>query len=252
MSREVISEEKPMKVGPWGGQGGSHWDDGVYTDVRQLSITHGQGIDSLHIEYVDLKGSFLFSVKHGGKGGSKTDKVILDYPNEFVTSIHGHYGNMSSGGPVFIRSLTIESNKKTYGPYGVEQGTKFSFQMMGGKIVGFHGKSGIYMDSIGVYVKHFDKPTNDPPKDLVISSTDDHKLITSATDPPKDLVSSTDDHNLIATATAKISNSSYTANPTTSHQTHLIVPLFLMLFIPVMINLYVSLMLCKLLKGFSY
>lgn len=48
-----------------------------------------------------------------------------------------------------VRSLTLQSNRKAYGPYGVEEGTCFS--MNRGKIVGFHGRSGWYLDAIGVY-----------------------------------------------------------------------------------------------------
>lgn len=52
-----------------------------------------------------------------------------------------------------MRSLTFQSNRKTYGPFGVEQGTYFSFPMTGGKIVGFHGRCGWYLDAIGIYLK---------------------------------------------------------------------------------------------------
>ncbi|XVE56105.1 hypothetical protein DITRI_Ditri03aG0210600 [Diplodiscus trichospermus] len=143
-------DKKPVSVGPWGGQGGSCWDDGVFTTVRELVIAHGAGIDSIQIEY-DNKGSSIWSKKHGGNGGSKTDKIKLDYPDEFVTSINGYYGSLKERGPVLVRSLTFHSNRKTYGPYGVEQGTSFS--MTRGKIVGFHGRSGWYLDAIGVHSK---------------------------------------------------------------------------------------------------
>lgn len=84
-------------------------------------------------------------------------QVKLDYPDEFLTSIHGHYGSLYEWGPVFVRSLTFESNMRTYGPFGVEQGTYFSFPMTGGKIVGFHGKCGWYLDAIGAYLKPIEK-----------------------------------------------------------------------------------------------
>ena len=84
-------------------------------------------------------------------------QVKLDCPDEFLTSVHGYYGSLDGWGPVFVRSLTFRSNKKTYGPFGVEQGTYFSFPMSGGKIVGFHGKSGWYLDAIGIYLKPLQK-----------------------------------------------------------------------------------------------
>ncbi|XP_065621191.1 pentatricopeptide repeat-containing protein At1g19720 [Quercus suber] len=152
----VEGEKKPITVGPWGGQHGLCWDDGVYSSVRQLVIAHGVGIDSIQIEY-DNKGTSIWSEKHGGNGSNKIDRVKLDCPDEFLTSIHGHYGCLNEWGPVFVRSLSFESNRKTYGPFGTEQGTYFSFPMAGGKIVGFHGKSGWYLDAIGAYLKPVEK-----------------------------------------------------------------------------------------------
>lgn len=79
-------------------------------------------------------------------------QVTLDFPNEFLTSIHGYYGRTHEWGPVLIRSLTFKSNKKTYGPFGNEEGTSFSIPMSGGKIVGFYGKCGWFLDSIGAHI----------------------------------------------------------------------------------------------------
>lgn len=90
----------------------------------------------------------------------------LDYPEEFLTSIHGYYGKISEWGTVSIRSLTFKSNIRVYGPFGIEQGTYFSVPVTtGNKIVGFHGKSSWYVDALGAYLKpiqndqnHFSKP----------------------------------------------------------------------------------------------
>lgn len=58
---------------------------------------------------------------------------------------------MYGGSPV-IRSLTFSSNKRKFGPFGVEGGTPFSMPMEGGQIVGFKGRSGWYVDAIGFYI----------------------------------------------------------------------------------------------------
>lgn len=65
---------KPILAGPFGGPGGNNWDDGVYSTIRQLVICHGAGIDSIKIQY-DVKGSSIWSDRHGGNGGTKTDTV---------------------------------------------------------------------------------------------------------------------------------------------------------------------------------
>ncbi|CAK7346306.1 unnamed protein product [Dovyalis caffra] len=140
-----------ISVGPWGGQSGARWDDGVYNTVRQVVICHGAAIDSIQFEY-DKRGSSVWSEKHGGTGCLKTSKVKLDCPDEYLVSISGHCGCVVDYGPVLIRSLMFESNKKKYGPFGIQYGTYFSIPMTGGKIVGFHGRSSWYLDSIGAYL----------------------------------------------------------------------------------------------------
>ncbi|KMT20692.1 hypothetical protein BVRB_1g006670 [Beta vulgaris subsp. vulgaris] len=150
------TNKKPVVVGPWGGQSGSNWDDGAYTTVRRILITHGAGIDSIHIEY-DEQGSSVWSDKHGGSGGYKTDEVKLAYPDEFLTSIHGYYGPLYHGGPLCVRSLTFVSNQKIHGPFGVELGTFFSVPKAGERIVGFYGRSGWFLDAIGAYLKPFEQ-----------------------------------------------------------------------------------------------
>lgn len=76
-------------------------------------------------------------------------QIKLQYPEEFLTSISGYYCPVVSGGGTVIRSLTFKSNRRTFGPYGVEEGTPFTFAMEGGLISGFKGRSGWYLDSIG-------------------------------------------------------------------------------------------------------
>ncbi|XP_038716895.1 jacalin-related lectin 3-like isoform X3 [Tripterygium wilfordii] len=141
-----------ISVGPWGGRGGARWDDGVYTTVRQVVICHGAGIDSIQFEY-DRRGSSVWSDKHGGTGGVKRDKVELDYPDEFLVSISGYYGSVVDYGSVLVRALTFQTNRKNYGPFGMQLGTYFSFPITGGKVVGFHGRSSWFLDSVGVYLK---------------------------------------------------------------------------------------------------
>jgi len=90
-------------------------------------------------------------------------QVKLDFPDEVLVSVSGHYGSVC-GTPVIIRSLTFQSNSSKYGPFGTEDGTPFSLPVSSGKIIGFHGRSGSYLNSIGFYLKqvHFRNPLNSP------------------------------------------------------------------------------------------
>lgn len=150
----VKKSTQAVSAGPWGGQGGTSWDDGTYQGVKQIVIVYAQAIDSIRFEYKALLRS-VWSERHGGNGGDKTERIQLNYPDEVLTSISGHFGPISHGPPV-IRSLTFHTNIRKYGPYGVEKGTYFSLPVSGGKIIGFHGKSGWFLDSIGVHVSDSD------------------------------------------------------------------------------------------------
>ena len=154
--------KSPIVVGPWGGTGGYPWDDGVYSTVCQIMITHGAAVDSIRIQY-DLKGHSIWSQTHGStEDGSETDKVKLDVPGETLLSVSGHYGSVC-GSPIIIRSLTFQSNRSKYGPFGTEDGTPFSLPVSSGKIIGFHGRSGSYLNSIGFYLKQVHVPIPSPP-----------------------------------------------------------------------------------------
>lgn len=79
---------------------------------------------------------------------------MLEFRDEHLVSIHGYYSDIRAWGDpaTVIRSLTLETNRRTYGPFGVEEGTKFSFPIMGTNVVGVYGRSGWYLDAIGLYL----------------------------------------------------------------------------------------------------
>ena len=68
-----------------------------------------------------------------------------------MTSISGTYGTYN--GLTVITSLSFVINGNINGPYGRQIGTAFSIPIQDSEVVGFHGKAGWYLDSIGLYVK---------------------------------------------------------------------------------------------------
>lgn len=76
-SRCVIKEPAPCGPGPWGGDGGRPWDDGVFSGIKQIYMTKApEGICSIQIEYDRYKQS-VWSVKHGGNGGNTMHRVWI-------------------------------------------------------------------------------------------------------------------------------------------------------------------------------
>ena len=75
----VIKEPAPCGPGPWGGDGGRAWDDGVFSGISQIHLTReAEGICSVQIEY-DRNGQFIWSAKHGGNGGTSPHRVRMLY-----------------------------------------------------------------------------------------------------------------------------------------------------------------------------
>lgn len=141
----------PVRFGPWGGTGGTIFDDGIYTGVRQIHITRGLGISSMKVLY-DRNGQAIWGDKRGSSGAAKTEKIIFDFPSEILTHVTGHFGPAMIMGPTVIKSIMFHTTKKNHGPFGDEHGTFFSSCLTEGRIVGFHGRGGWYIDSIGVHV----------------------------------------------------------------------------------------------------
>ena len=73
-----------------------------------------------------------------------------------LTCVSGYYGFISGhrGGSRVVRSLTFYTNVAKYGPDGEEIGTPFSYAAkMEGNVTGLHGRSGVYVDAIGVHMQ---------------------------------------------------------------------------------------------------
>ena len=71
--------------------------------------------------------------------------------SEFVKEISGTFDLYE--GHNIINSIKLVTNVKTYGPFGQETGTSFSVPVQGNSgVASFFGRSGKFLDAIGVYV----------------------------------------------------------------------------------------------------
>lgn len=79
-------------------------------------------------------------------------QIVFDFPYEVLTHISGYYGPVMLMGPSVIKSLTFHTNKRVLGPFGEEHGSYFTTKLKEGKVVGFHGRNGLFLDALGVHV----------------------------------------------------------------------------------------------------
>ncbi|XP_076897250.1 horcolin-like [Bidens hawaiensis] len=152
------SKRKSITVGPWGGKGGGPWTFKPDGRITQLNIRCGYIVDAIYFNYMDGSGETRQTDRFGGrKGGLHQNNENLSAlctqvhfgKDEVITNISGSVGTFE--GCTVITSLIFVTNTNTYGPYGTCKGTDhFSVPVTKGKIIGFYGRHGIYLDSIGV------------------------------------------------------------------------------------------------------
>lgn len=84
-------------------------------------------------------------------------QVKLDYPKERLNSISGYIRETGGSPPTVIQSLKIQTTRCTYGPFGKEKGKKFCIPLdaISGRIIGFYGRSGSHLDSIGARLEPY-------------------------------------------------------------------------------------------------
>ena len=64
--KNFLQASQTIVLGPWGGTGGAAWDDGSYTGVRAIELTHKTAIGSFSVIY-DLNGKRYEGPKHISK-----------------------------------------------------------------------------------------------------------------------------------------------------------------------------------------
>ncbi|CAM0885556.1 unnamed protein product [Alopecurus aequalis] len=138
------------RMGPCGSAGGDvrDMDMSDVSRVTAIFINHWDAVDAINVFY-EKKGKLACTGAWGGRGGQSCSFTLE--PDEYLTSVEGHYSNFH--GPVVVRSLMFVTNLGTYGPYGKEDGVHFALPAgAGGRIIGFHARTGHLLDAIGTYV----------------------------------------------------------------------------------------------------
>ncbi|CAL4988105.1 unnamed protein product [Urochloa decumbens] len=159
-NKKTLKEEEKEEVvlqrrGPWGGDGGNTRDITVAPkSLKSVKVCSAVVVDALSFCYIDRNGREHSTPLWGGVGGSI--RTINLGPSEFVKEVSGTYGPFSPL-PNVITSLTLVTNLCSYGPFGQPTGTPFHTRVdRTGTIVGFFGRSGMYLNAIGVYVRPFE------------------------------------------------------------------------------------------------
>ncbi|KAH7834930.1 hypothetical protein Vadar_021073 [Vaccinium darrowii] len=156
-------EDGSISLGPWGGEDGVDWVYKLDRPITQISIDYETAIESIVFESKSYDGGVIEgSEKIGGDGGYKKETFCIDSSKEQVSSIFLTFGEGEREGgdglwheihEAAIHTLGINTNLRTYGPFGWLAGdSSVSIPIEGGVLTGFHGRLGRYINAIGVFV----------------------------------------------------------------------------------------------------
>ncbi|CAH2035272.1 unnamed protein product, partial [Thlaspi arvense] len=139
----------PRKLAAQGGPGGGPWDDGVFSGVRKVYVGRDEScVTKVKFDYVSADGELEETREHG-RVNQNPQEFLLDYPNEYITSVEGTQGLVVRYSNYVVTSLAFTtSTGRTSLTFGA---TKFVLEDNGRQLVGFHGRSGTVIDAIGAY-----------------------------------------------------------------------------------------------------
>jgi hypothetical protein len=140
-----------------GGSGGTDFLDSeipVGARITEIRVRTGRYIDGIQAVFLLPDGSIYEGPFHGGSGGSSN--VFRLEKNEYVTGISGRCGE-------YIDSLRIHTNKRTSALFGSSGGIQ-NFRIdvpSGNQAIAFTGRSGQYLDAIGLSYASIGIPARD-------------------------------------------------------------------------------------------
>ena len=149
-----VNGSRPITKSPrQGGMNGTAFDDfnngaplpAIIVGVHSINISSGNQIDSIQVTYLLSNGSLFHAPTHGKPSHPPIN--ITFGTDERIVKIEGKTNNQ------LVDQLTITTvgpayERRVYGPFGITGQIEWSLE---GHIIGFFGRSGDLLDSIGVY-----------------------------------------------------------------------------------------------------
>ena len=141
----TANAQDQITLGPSGGYGGSPFVDSVPSGAAatEILIRSGANVDALQMVLQLPNGQIEYMNRHGGDGGGADTFDLRD--REYITAIGGRYGQ-------YVDSIQFYTNMRISTIYGGSGGdADYYYEAPAGwRIVGFYGRSGDYVDAIGV------------------------------------------------------------------------------------------------------
>lgn len=140
-----------FRLGPSGGTGGLFFEDkpGAGVEIAKIYIHFGDYIDGLRIEWADGTDAY-----HGSCNGPVIAEFKIDHQSgEKLRGFDGSIGAHPGDGGPYVTSLRFHTEARFSEVFGKLSFNSFSY-LLGShygdsSIIGFFGRAGKYLDSIG-------------------------------------------------------------------------------------------------------
>jgi hypothetical protein len=143
--------QRPFRLGPSGGTGGLSFQDNpdANIEIAKIYIHFGDYIDGLRIEWRDGTDAY-----HGSCNGPTIAVFEIDGPSgENLQSFDGSIGAHPGDGGPYVTSIRFHTNNRSSEVFGKPFPNAFSYHLKSDRddyrIIGFFGRAGKYLDSIG-------------------------------------------------------------------------------------------------------
>ncbi|CAE6231550.1 unnamed protein product [Arabidopsis arenosa] len=125
------------------------WDDGAFEGIRKVSVLWASNrISCLRINYENT--GKVEKRDNGVNFNKKEEEFVVDFPNEFITSV---MGTMNSSQVTTLIFKTSKGRTSHMSGCHTSDSVEFVLERKGCAIVGFHGwyKPGMYITALGAY-----------------------------------------------------------------------------------------------------
>ena len=147
----ISATERAFRLGPSGGTGGLFFEDkpAEGTQVAKIYVHFGDYIDGLRIEWTDGTDAY-----HGSCNGPVIVEFAIDHQNgEKLRGFDGSIGAHPGDGGPYVTSIRFHTETRSSEVFGKPFSNSFTYHRMGQygdySIIGFFGRAGKYLDSIG-------------------------------------------------------------------------------------------------------
>ena len=147
----IYPAQRSFPLGPSGGTGGFFFEDHpeAGAEIAKIYVHFGDYIDGLRVEWADGTDAY-----HGTCSGPVIVEFVIHHQNgETLRGFDGSIGAHPGDGGPYVTSIRFHTETRSSEVFGTPFANSFTYPRMGQygdySIIGFFGRAGKYLDSIG-------------------------------------------------------------------------------------------------------